>query len=164
MNISNTTQIPNYLRNKVKLFFRSVPQTAYFVASLAAFAAINYTIIHSPIVLIATFLLMVHELAHYYYAKSFGANPTKPIVLPLPFIAIAYVRVKDLLDIHKPHVAISGMIFGSLFIFILSLFNYFIHIIPFYMLFIMFILELVFNIFGLDGSKYRRYKKKFNYV
>jgi Zn-dependent protease len=121
------------------------------------FAAINYTIIHSPFVLLATFVLLVHELAHYFYAKSYGAKVNMPIILPLPFFAIAFVKVKDLLDRHKSDVAIAGLIFGSLTIFIYSLFNIFSGFISFYVLAIMFILEIVFNLIGSDGSKYRKY-------
>lgn len=160
MNTLNITPIQNSLRNRIKSIFTKVPQTAYSVASLAAFAAINYTIIHSPIVLILCAVLMVHELAHYFYAKAYGSDPSPPFILPIPFVALAFVKVQDLLDQYKSHVALSGMVFGSLTIFILSLFNYFIPMISFYALFVMFSFEIIFNIIGSDGSKYRRYKEK----
>lgn len=129
-----------------------------------AFAAINYTIIHSPFILLAVAVLFVHELAHYFYAKSFGAKVKPPIFIPLPFIAVAFVKVKDLLDQHKPDVALSGMIFGALTIFIYSLFNYYHNFLNYYVLILMIVFELLFNIIGFDGSKYRRYKKRYHYA
>lgn len=128
--------------------------------SLAAFAAINYTIVHSPIVLVAIFVLLVHELAHYFYAKSFGAKVKLPIILPLPFIAIAFVKVKNLLQDHKSHVAISGMVFGSLTLLLISLFNYYTRNISYLFLSLMLVFELFFNIIGSDGAKYRSAKQK----
>ena len=129
-----------------------------------AFSAINYSIIHSPFIILGVFVLLVHELAHYFYAKSFGADVNLPLFVPLPFIAIAFVKVKNLLDQYKPDVAIAGMVFGSLTIFIFSLMNYYTNFIPYFILIIMFIFEILFNILGFDGSKYRRYKKSFYYA
>lgn len=124
-----------------------------------AFAAINYTVIHSPFVILGVFVLFVHELAHYFYAKAYGAEVKPPIILPLPFIAIAFVKVKNLLDQHKPDVAIAGMIFGALTVFIFSLLNFYTYSVPYIVLLLMFIFEILFNVIGFDGSKYRRYKK-----
>lgn len=129
-----------------------------------AFAAINYSIIHSPFVLVAIAVLFVHELAHYFYAKSYGAQVASPIFLPLPFLAIAFVRVKNLLDRHKSDVAISGLIFGSLTLFIFLLFNYYFSFIPNIILIIMLAAEIIFNLVGFDGSKYRHYRNDFNYA
>lgn len=123
------------------------------------FAAINYTIIHSPFVVLATFVLLVHELAHYFYAKSYGAKTQMPIILPIPFLAIGFVKVRHLLDKYKSDVAIAGLIFGSLTIFIYSLLNVVSTFISFYVLATMFVLEILFNFIGSDGSKYRKYSR-----
>lgn len=109
-------------------------------------------------------VLLVHELAHYFYAKSYNADVRPPIFLPLPLMAVAFVKAKNLLDQYKPQVAISGMIFGSLTIFIYTLFNYFFTFIPYYVLGLMFAFELLFNIIGFDGSKYRRYTRDTHYA
>jgi hypothetical protein len=127
---------------------------------LIAFAAINYTIIHSPIVLLLTFVLLVHELAHYYYAKSSGAQVTPPIFLPLPFIAVAMVKIKNLSNDHKAHVALAGPFFAILTLLFFISFNLIFYIFPFYMLFIFILFEFVFNFIGSDGAKYRSTKSK----
>jgi len=129
-----------------------------------AFAAINYTIIHSPFVLLVVAVLFVHELAHYLYAKSYNAEVRPPIFIPLPFVAIAFVRVKNLLDEHKADVAISGMIFGALTILLFGLFNYYFNFVSNVVLALMLSAELIFNIIGFDGSKYRRYRKEYSYA
>lgn len=125
-----------------------------------AFAAINYTVIHSPLVLVATLGLLVHELAHYFYAKSYGAKVTLPIFLPFPFVAVAFVKIKDLHLQHKPFVAISGMIFASLMYLFVSIFNYYHNFYYFYIPFLFIIFELFLNIIGSDGMKYRSAKSK----
>lgn len=156
-NIQIQKKFSKYLRN----FFTSISPTFYSIASVLAFAAINYTIIHSPIVMIATAVLFVHELAHYYYAKSAGAQVSFPIILPIPFFAIAFVKVKNLLNKYKSEVAISGLLFGSLTISFIAAFNYIFSFIPFYFLALLFSFEFLFNFIGSDGSKYRRYRKSF---
>lgn len=125
-----------------------------------AFAAINYTVIHSPLVLLATFGLLVHELAHYFYAKAYGAKVNLPIFLPLPFIAVAFVKVKDLKLQHKPIVAISGMVFAALTYLFVSIFNYYHNFYYFYIPFLFIFFELLFNIIGSDGMKYRSARSK----
>lgn len=124
------------------------------------FAAINYTIMHSPIVLLATLGILVHELAHYFYAKAFKAEVTLPIFLPLPFIAIAFVKVKQLKDKHKPHVALSGMIFAALMYSFMFAFNIYHSFYSFYIPLLFIFFELLFNIIGSDGSKFRSAKMK----
>jgi len=129
-----------------------------------AFAAINYTLIHSPFVLIAVAILFVHELAHYFYAKAYGAEVSPPIFIPFPLIAVAFVRVKNLLDKHKSHVAISGLAFGSFTAFLFLLFNYYFSFISNIALIAILFAEIVFNLIGFDGSKYRRYRNDHIYA
>lgn len=126
--------------------------------SLSAFAAVNYTIVHSPIVLLLTLTLLVHELAHYYYGKSANADVSPPIFLPLPFIAVAMVKIKNLSQNHKAHVALAGPVFGSITLLFFIAFNLLFNIFPFYLLFIVLFLEVFFNFIGSDGSKYRSSK------
>lgn len=155
---TDNTPTQKKLAKSLLKIFKSVPQTAYSIGSLLGFAAINYTIIHSPVVFVATAVLLVHELAHYFYAKASGAHVTMPIVLPIPFFAIAFVKVKNLLNKHKSDVAISGLVFGSLTISFIAAFNYIYTFIPFYILGILLSFEVLFNLIGSDGSKYRRYR------
>jgi hypothetical protein len=164
MNISNHTLILKKLKKFFRLISDKTPHTVYTICSLMAFAAINYTIIHSPFVLLVVAVLFVHELAHYFYAKSYSADVRPPIFIPLPFIAIAFVRVKNLLDEHKADVAISGMIFGALTILLFGLFNYYFNFISNIILAFMLAAELIFNIIGFDGAKYRRYRKEYSYA
>ena len=164
MIFSKNIQILRDLKKSFRGALNSVPYGTYTVLSLMAFAAINYTVIHSPFVLLGVFVLFVHELAHYFYAKSYGAEVKPPIILPLPFIAIAFVKVKHLLDQHKPDVAIAGMVFGALTVFIFSLLNYYTKTVSFIILLLMFLFEILFNVIGFDGAKYRRYKKSNQYA
>lgn len=159
MLFTETILIHKKLFKSLRNIFKILPQTAYSIGSILAFAAINYTIIHSPIVLFATVVLFVHELAHYFYAKANGAKVTMPVVLPLPFFAVAFVKVDNLLNKYKSEVAISGLVFGSLTISFITAFNYIFTFIPFYLLFMLFSFEIIFNLIGSDGSKYRRYRK-----
>lgn len=135
--------------------YKKIPKSFYTLGSLLGFAAINYTVIHSPIVLLATLGLLVHELAHYFYAKAYKAKVSLPIFLPLPFIAIAFVKIKELHLSHKPFVAIAGMIFASLMYLFTFIFNYYhsFYSICIPLMFITF--ELLFNIIGSDGMKFR---------
>jgi hypothetical protein len=164
MNLFKTTATYRRSKKLSKETIKNIPQPFYSFASLVALAAINYTIIQSPFVILGIFSLIVHELAHYFYARSFGAKVNFPIFIPIPFIAISFVKVKNLLDQYKSTVAISGLIFGSFTIFLFSLFNFYFYLIPFYIILFMFFGEIIFNIIGTDGSKYRRYKNYNNYA
>lgn len=154
----------NYFPPKQKLksifIIKNIPKSFLTIGSLLGFAAINYTIIHSPIVLLATFGLLIHELAHYFYAKSFGAKPSLPFFLPLPFVAIAFVKIKNLKTKYKPDVAISGMIFASLMYFFSFIFNIYHSFYSFYIPLFFILFELLFNIIGSDGAKFRSAKMK----
>ncbi len=127
--------------------------------SIMALAAINYSIVHSPIVFLLTLFLFVHEMGHYIISKYFNADPSYPIFIPLPFLAIAFTRVKNLDPQHKASVAIAGILFSVSFILNIMLHNYFLNIFSFTSLFTILFLELFFNIFGSDGVRYRKAKK-----
>jgi hypothetical protein len=140
--------------------YKRIHKSFYTIASLMAFAAINYTMIHSPVVLLATLGLLVHELAHYFYAKSYKAKVSFPIFLPLPFIAIAFVKIKDLKTKYKPHVAIAGMTFASLMYLFTFAFNYYHSFFSIYIPLLFILFELFFNIIGSDGAKFRSARSK----
>ena len=137
---------------------KNIREISFTIGSLLAFAAINYTVIHSPIVLLATLGLLVYELAHYFYARVFGAKASLPIFLPLPFIAVAFVKIKDLKTKYKPDVAISGMIFASLTYLFSFIFNFYHSFYSFYIPILFILFELLFNTIGSDGMKFRSAK------
>lgn len=145
------TSLPLRKKNKLKQFF-------FTASTLAATAAINYTIIHSPFVLVLIMTLFVHELGHYIIAKYKGANPDLPYFIPLFPLIIGVTRIKDLKDEHKSAVAIAGASFASLFLLSLIGLNYFLQILSMFPLFVMLVLEIFFNTIGSDGKKYRKYK------
>lgn len=143
-----------------KKLFKKIPSSAYTVASLAALAAINYTVINNVFVFFAILVLLAHELGHYFMSKKEGANPSLPIFLPLPFIAIAITRIKNLSPLSKKRVSISGPIFGFITAFVLLLLNTVFSFTSNFMLAFLMLGEIVFNYIGTDGKKYRHAKKE----
>lgn len=128
------------------------------IGSALGAAALNYTILHSPLVFIFIMSLFVHELGHYLVAKRSGANPDYPYFLPLfPFV-IGVTRVKNLKDEYRSAVAAAGVTFSSFFFIFLLFFNLYYNLFPSFYIFAMAAAELIFNYFGSDGKKYRKYK------
>lgn len=148
----------NFSRFKIK---RNTAQILLTLGSTAGLAAINYTIIHNPIVFVFIMSLFVHEFGHYFIARKRGANPDLPYFIPLFPFNIGVTRIKNLLPKDIPAVSIAGMFFASLFIIFFIMFNSIYRIFSFMPLFIMLALELVFNYFGSDGKKYRKYNSSF---
>lgn len=128
------------------------------IGSILGSAAINYTVLHNPLVFVFIMSLFIHELGHYIVAKKHKADPDFPYFIPLFPFTIGVTRIKNLKDKYKSSVASAGTLFSSFFFIILFLFNYYYNLFsPLYIL-IMFIAELIFNYFGSDGKKYRQYK------
>ena len=140
-------------------FFKKGPRLIYTVGSLAAMAAINYSLIQSPFVFIALIVLLSHELAHYFMAKKSGAEVNLPIFLPLPFIAIAITKAKGLSNRSKMKVALSGPIVGFITALLIIIVNSIFNIISPVPLVALATGEVVFNFIGNDGKKYRSAKK-----
>ena len=140
-------------------FFKRVPKVLVTVGSLAAMAAINYTLIQSPFVFIAIIVLLSHELAHYFMAKKSGAEVKLPIFLPLPFIAVAITKAKGLSNRSKMKVALSGPIVGFITALLLIVVNFIFNIVSPIPLVALAAGEIVFNFIGNDGKKYRSSKK-----
>jgi hypothetical protein len=143
-----------------KKIFKKIPSSLYTVASLSALAAVNYSIINNSFVFIAILVLLCHELGHYFIAKKEGASPSLPIFFPLPFVAIAITRIKNLSLKSKKKVSISGPIFGFITALILFLLNIVFSYTSSIMLLSLMFGELVFNYIGTDGKKYRHAKKE----
>jgi len=132
---------------------------AVTVASLAAVAAVNYTIIHNPIALILAFSLLVHELGHYFIAKYHGADVKLPIFIPFILFSIGITHVTNLSDEHKPAVAMAGALFASVFLALLILTNLLFKLFSTNFLLLLLCGEIVFNYFGFDGKRYRKAKR-----
>jgi hypothetical protein len=138
---------------------KKINRLAVSVMSFAAMSAINYTIIHNPIVLLASLILLIHELGHYLMAKNFGANVKFPIFIPLIIMSIGITQVSDLEDKYKSMVALAGPMLASSFIIVLILSNFIYKIFSTKILFLFLFGEIVFNYFGLDGKRYRKFKQ-----
>jgi len=132
------------------------------IATAFALAALNYTIVHSPIVFVITAVLIAHELGHYFAAVINAAKPDVPYIIPFPFLGIGITRVKNFKKLD-PQVRKSVLLFGpttGAFTAILILLLSF--IIPFIapiLILIIALFEILFNYFGSDGKKYRQAEK-----
>jgi len=140
-------------------FFKKIPRIAYTAASLSALAAINYVIIHDPFVFIAILILLCHELGHFFIAKKEKASPYLPIFLPIPFIGVAYTKIKNLSFLSRKKVSLYGPVVGSVSALLLFFLNFILSYTSSLLLFCLFVGEIIFNYFGSDGSKYRKAKK-----
>ena len=143
------------LKKKIKSFIISA-------GSIGAFAAINYTLLHTPLVFLMAFVLFIHELGHYLVAKYHKAKVSYPIFLPLPLFSVGLTRIRDLSLSKVPVVALSGMLFSISFIIFLLINNYFLLLFPTSILFAILFSELFYNFIGFDGKKYRSAKQKLN--
>lgn len=127
--------------------------------SFVAMSAINYTIIHNPIVLLGSFVLLIHEFGHYIMAKHYGADAQFPIFIPLFFASIGITQVFNLDNMHKSSVALAGPLLASCFIICLMLFNFIYKFFSTKILLLFLASEIILNYIGLDGKKYRKYKQ-----
>lgn len=146
----------NLLKSKKK----KINSIYFSVLSACALAAINYTLIHSPYVLLMTFILVIHEMGHYISGKLAKAKVSYPVFLPIPFVGVAFTKIKNLAQQSKAIVALSGILFSSIFILILLAFNLLNSIFSYSVLLTFLFAEIFFNYLGIDGSKYRQAKYK----
>jgi hypothetical protein len=133
-------------------------QFGLMLGTILGSAALNYSIVHNPIVFVMIMALFIHELGHYITSKHKGANPDFPYFIPLFPLVIGVTRIKNLDKQHAPSVLFSGPAFASLFILVFILFNYFYNIFSVISLFILLAFEIILNYFGSDGRKYRKIK------
>lgn len=130
------------------------------ICSIMAVAAINYSIIHSPLVFVALLVLLAHELGHYVVAKMHHAHPKLPIFLPFPFILIAATRVGRVSRHATRRIAFAGPFTGFCTALILLLAALIFGASPQIVvtLLTLCITEVVFNFLGSDGKRYRNAK------
>jgi Zn-dependent protease len=122
------------------------PKTAQLfltIGSAAGLAAINYTIVHNPIVLVFVMSLFLHEFGHYLTARKYGAKVDLPYFIPLFPFNIGITRIRNL---HAKYVPAVFIMFNSIY-----------NIFSFIPLFLILAFEIIFNYFGSDGKKYRKY-------
>jgi len=127
----------------------------YSIASFAALAAINYTVVHNPLVFLFLTVLLTHELGHYFFAKKYTDQVSLPIFIPIPFFAIAFTKVKGLTNFAKKRVSLAGPLVGSLTAILFIFANIIFRFTSYIPLFVLLFGEIVFNWLGTDGSKYR---------
>lgn len=127
------------------------------IFSLAAVAAINYSIVHSVVVFIALAVLFAHELGHYFMARRCGAQAKLPFFLPLPLLLIAATKVSPTDRSSTRKIAFAGPLVGvlaSLLLLVLCIaFNASLHVIA--SVIILLTTEIVFNFLGSDGKRFR---------
>lgn len=141
------------MKNKL---FRKIPEGFITIFSLAALAAINYTLTNSELVFIFILVLLIHEFGHYFAAKKNKAFARLPIFIPLPFLAIGITKVKNLTLKGKKDVAFMGPLAGALASFLLIILNSIFKFTSSIPLIMLFFGEIIFNYFGADGKQYRR--------
>lgn len=144
----------------LKKYSLKIKEVSITVFTLAALAAINYSIFNSSFVFIAIAVLLVHELGHYFSAKRFTKKVKLPFFIPLPFLAIGITYAQGLTSKQKAKVAIWGPIAGLLAALAFIFANNFLSFMTFGPLIFLAVGEIVFNYFGSDGIKYRKYKKE----
>lgn len=144
-----------------KLPLRKIkPKTAQLFLSIgtaAGLAAINYTVIHNPIVFVFVMSLFLHEFGHYLTARKYGANADLPYFIPLFPFNIGVTRIRNLKTKYIPAVSIAGPMFACAFLLFFIMFNSIYRLFAFTPLFLMLAFEIIFNYFGSDGKKYRKY-------
>lgn len=92
-------------------------QSFILLFSLVAVAALNYTIVHNPFVFVLTFILLVHELGHYFAARRNGIGSRLPFFIPLPFFPIGVTITDDSDHMTRKYISFSGP-FYCFFVFI----------------------------------------------
>lgn len=132
------------------------------IVTAAAFAAVNYTIIHSPIVFIITAVLLAHELGHYFAAIFHGAQADIPYIIPLPFIGLGITRIKNFKKLSaqvRKSIILSGPTAGVMTAILLLLLSFITPFIAPLLILCIAISEVLFNYLGSDGKKYRQAKR-----
>jgi len=137
-------------------FFNKIPQVFLTFASLVAIAGINYTVIHSPLVLLFVLIMFAHELGHYFIAKMHDGSPRLPIFLPIPFLLVAITKTTKLNKKGIKNTALHGPVVGFLSTLLIFLYNIMFGFMSSTPLIFMMLNESLLNIIGSDGAKYRK--------
>lgn len=145
-----------------KLLFKlkKVPNSLYSVGSLMGLAAINYAIIHDPLVFLFVLVLFVHELGHYITAKKNKVKAKLPVFIPLPFVGIGITKINKTTADIEMKIAASGPLYSTIFLSALAILNIFKKFISMNVILIMAVSELTFNYIGSDGARYRKAKRE----
>lgn len=135
----------------------SVSEFAFMVASLAAVAAINYTLVPSAAVFVVLLVLLAHELGHYMTARRYQLAARLPIFLPFPFLLVAATKILPTTRHFRRRIALAGPLTGMLTIFALLLGSLALRLPGSTLVFllILFASEVLGNFFGSDGRRFR---------
>jgi hypothetical protein len=134
---------------------KKTTEVLILIVTLAAVAALNYTILHNSFVFIVCFILLIHELGHYFAAKRNDVNSILPFFIPLPFFPIGVTFTKASNEKTRKYISFSGPFSASLALLMLIFFNFYYKLFSFYMLITVFFNEVFLNYIGLDGQRYR---------
>lgn len=139
---------------------KSQVKLIYSILTALAVAELNYVFLHLPLALIMTFILIIHELGHYIYAKASNAKPSYPLFIPIPFLAVGITHIIDMQIEYIPTIALAGIFTSLIYLLIMFIYNSLLLFInPFFIL-TSIIFSFVFNYFGSDGRKYKLAKQK----
>jgi len=138
---------------------KRLPDSFWMIATIIAAAQINYTIIHSTFVYVALFVMLIHDLCHYYTAKINKIKAKLPFFIPLPFFVVGVTRVAKMSDRLTKKVSFSGPLYGVITSILLLLLNTIFKFSPYLPIIAILIGEIVFNYIGTDGAKYRKAKR-----
>lgn len=143
-------------KRKARKVIRKIPQGFLSFASIVAAAAVNYSVVHSPLVFVCLLILVAHELGHYFVAKRHGGEPSWPFFIPLPFIVIAFTMMAEQLDPEgKMRTAFYGPFTGFLVTILLLALNFVLQFTSNLWIALLMLGEIIFNFIGSDGQKYR---------
>lgn len=130
-------------------------------ASMVAVAAINYSLTHSPLVIVYVLVLLAHELGHYFVAKMHNGDPSLPIFIPAPFFVIALTKMANVMTPEGiKNTSFYGPFTGFLVTLLLLLLNLVYHFTSNFIFAFLLLGEIIFNFFGSDGKKYRKASKQ----
>jgi len=125
------------------------------VGTLAATAAVNYTILHSPIVMIGLFVLFMHEIGHYIAAKYYDVDFMYPFFIPIPLFSIGVTLTNQSTAEQTRVISVAGPLLASLVTLVIIFINIYYNFVPNIYLIILLFMEIIFNYFGPDGKRYR---------
>lgn len=144
----------------VKSKLLKTPRPLVTAMSIIAAAQINYAIVHNSLVYIVLFVMLVHELGHYFIGKKNKADVKLPIFIPLPFFVAAFTKVSKLDPQATKQVSLYGPIFGAVITILLIMLNGIFNFTSYIPLFAILFNETILNLIGSDGKKYRKAKKE----
>jgi len=147
------------MSDTIKRKIKNLPDSFWMIATIIAAAQINYALINNTFVYLALFVMLIHELGHYYTAKIHKIKSKLPFFIPLPFFVIGVTRVAKTTNRLTKKVAFSGPLYGVIISILLLLLNTIYTFSSYIPIVALLVGEIVFNYIGADGVKYRKAKR-----